>query len=72
MGRSSRSQRYSSSFAMPELTGQTFTPRFNFAPSGPTSIGDADPRIAGARESPLITSTRSPCRRAHSYTSVVA
>ena len=28
--------------------------------------------IAGARESPLTTSTRLPCRRAHSYTSLVA
>ena len=41
-------------------------------PRGPTSIGEAAPKIAGARESPLTTSTRVPCRRAHSYASVVA
>jgi len=57
---------------MPELTGQTRTPRFSFAPAGPTSTGDADPMRAGVRESPLITSTRPPWRRAHWYTSMVA
>lgn len=46
MGRSNRSQRCNTSFYMPELTGQTFTPRLIFAPSGPISIGAGLPRSA--------------------------
>jgi hypothetical protein len=51
--------------AMPELTGQTFTPRLILAPIGPISIGAGLPSSAGARESPLMTTTRWPCFLAH-------